>query len=40
MSCFVVYLSVLLTSTVQQAMGFTDSQIVVVSELELLDCVM
>ena len=40
MSCFVVYLSVLLTSTVRQAMGFTDSQLVVVSELELLDCVM
>ena len=40
MSCSVVYLSVLLTSIVRKAMDFTDSQLVVVSELELLDCVM
>ena len=40
MSCFVVYLSALLTSTGRQVIGFTDSQLVVVSVPKLLDCVM
>ena len=40
MSCSVVYLSVFLNSSGLQVMGFTDSQLVVVSALKLLDCVM